>query len=199
MGHRILHNAKSAALPRHAGQLGRPRGTKLGAVVANDELNPEHATITERFENLAPLDLRHAPCDATSDDLSFAINADIDRRKYGAEPNATVNAHLLVPSIKDKLRDLRDGTAPPDGEVLVRLDSCSADLRRSDFDATELVDDCGDLPVLPPWTYISAMAIVTARSLRTPVRAPGGGRDDPGHQGSHESGGSAISPRRRGS
>ncbi len=130
VGHRVLHDMKLAALPRHAGQHSFSGSPETGVVIADDERHPEHASGTERLEKLPPVDLGFAQGDATSEDRPLAVGADTDRREEGTGHDRAINSHLLVPGIKDEVGDFAEGTVSPGVELLVELGGGAADLRR---------------------------------------------------------------------
>jgi len=145
VGHGVLDRVKLTTLPRHSGHDGLSGRLETGMIVTDNELHAVHAAVQKALQELPPVVFGLAEFDAAAEDGPLAVRGYADGRKDRTGDNGTAVSDLFVPGIEDKVGDLTDGPVPPGFEFLVELGGSSADLGRSDLEATELLHDGRDL------------------------------------------------------
>ena len=115
-------------------------------IVADDELHAAYAAFLEAFEELPPVRLGLAACDAAAEDGPLAVRGDADGGEYCTGHDGPAVPDFFVSGVEDHVGDLAKRPVPPGGQFLIEFGGGPTDLGGGDLESAELLDDLRDLP-----------------------------------------------------
>jgi len=133
----VLLEMKLTALPGDRGEDGGAGGTQAGVVVADNMGDALKATLLEAREELAPVDLGFAQCDADAENGAFAEFIHSQGDEDGAIDQTPAMAHLFVSGIDDEIGERPQWPVAPGLKFNIELGGAFTDLRRTDRAAAE--------------------------------------------------------------
>jgi hypothetical protein len=162
---------KLAALPADAWEAGDGGVAEAGVIIADDEGGAVETPLLKGTQEVTPVGLSFAERGADAENGALAGGIDADRQQDGAVDHGSIAADLFITGIEDEIRvgNVVEWTLAPEFELFIELGGGAADLRGGDLRVPASSARMAETRrVETPWTYISAMARVSARSERWP-------------------------------
>lgn len=140
----VLLEMELAALPGYGGEDGLTCGSHAWMSVADDERGTMETACDEGREEVSPMHFGFTQGDTDTEDGAFTVSADAHGDEHGAVREKATVANLFITGIKDQVREVTEGSIPPELEFDVEFGGAGAHLSGTHLMATEFFDDLGD-------------------------------------------------------
>ena len=113
-------------------------------VIGDEELKGAEAALMEALEEVTPVDLGFAECDAEAEDGAFPIGSDAERDEHSAIDDATAVADFFIASIEEDIGEGAEWPSAPEEQIGIEASGALADVGGTDGGAAEFFEDGGD-------------------------------------------------------